>query len=54
MDIVQSCIRETNGSYTLEITLKIDNIITVGPLALPITQLQATLLGLLGVPSCSS
>lgn len=54
MDIVQSCIREENGEYTLEITFKIDDIITIGPLSIPITQLQATLLGILGVTSCTT
>lgn len=54
MDIIKSCIRETDRKYTLEITITVDDSnITLGPLVIPITEAQAAVLERAGVPSCS-
>jgi hypothetical protein len=54
MNIVNSCIREADGKYTLEITITVDDSnITLGPLVIPITKAQAAVLERAGVPSCS-
>jgi hypothetical protein len=51
--IIQSCIQEKDGKYTLEITIAVNDTTTIGPLSAPITEAEATALKLAGVPSCS-